>query len=352
MNKPDFSSHLIEMMKWHFSPHTGSPFWLDMRQSMEFNPLHDIRSYSDLALFPDVANLLRDVPVEALIPKGLHDEALAGVFESGGTTGKPKRIVVFKKWLNELVEWRLSGGHPGDDCSCGNTLALIPTGPHIVGAINARRAEARGGLCFTIDLDPRWVKKCIHRKDMSGMETYAMHIIDQAEDILASQSIKYLIATPPILERIAQRPALVAYLNRTLKEITWGGTHMDVDTLEFLQTEIFPDVAITGSYGSTMILGEAKARYSSDAVGSVIFDSFAPFVILDVLDQDTLLPVQFGERGRVIMHHISRYAFFPNTLERDTAIRHPRNDNFPGSSVSDVAPLPAVEGLEVIEGVY
>ncbi|WP_431224106.1 hypothetical protein ACQ86O_03205 [Serratia sp. L9] len=168
MNLPDFTSHLTGMMKWHFSPQTGAPFWLDMRQSLDFDPLHEVNTFADLARFPDVADRLRDVPIEALIPRGLHGSALAGVFESGGTTGKPKRIVVFEQWLDELVSWRLSGQRPGADEQPGNTLALVPTGPHIVGAINARRARAKGGLCFTVDLDPRWVKSAFSAMTWPG----------------------------------------------------------------------------------------------------------------------------------------------------------------------------------------
>ncbi|EJG7369568.1 phenazine antibiotic biosynthesis protein [Escherichia coli] len=352
MNLPDFTTHLTRMMKWHFSPETGAPFWLEMRQSLDFDPLHEVNTFADLARFPDVSDRLRDIPVEALIPRGLHHLTLAGVFESGGTTGKPKRIVVFEQWLDELVSWRLSGLRSGTNEQPGNTLALVPTGPHIVGAINARRARAKGGLCFSVDLDPRWVKKCIQRNDIAGMQAYAAHIVEQAEDILYTQSIQYLIATPPILERMAQRPALVAHMNQTLKEITWGGTQMDSDTLAFLQKEVFPMVPINASYGSTMVLGEAKARCPVDSNDSVIFDSFAPYILLEVVEPQTRHPVQFGERGRVIMHHLSRYAFFPNILERDTAVRRPRNDDFPGSSVSDVGPLPIIDGRTVIEGVY
>ncbi|MWO66384.1 phenazine antibiotic biosynthesis protein, partial [Escherichia coli] len=167
MNLPDFTTHLTGMMKWHFSPETGAPFWLEMRQSLDFDPLHEVNTFADLARFPDVSDRLRDIPVEALIPRGLHHLTLAGVFESGGTTGKPKRIVVFEQWLDELVSWRLSGLRSGTDEQPGNTLALVPTGPHIVGAINARRARAKGGLCFSVDLDPRWVKKCIQRNDIA-----------------------------------------------------------------------------------------------------------------------------------------------------------------------------------------
>jgi len=348
----NFDSHLNDILNWHFSEKTGSPYWLEIKKTLDFDPLHDIQSFSDLAKFPDVANHLREVPVESLIPRGLHKAQLAGVFESGGTTGRPKRIMVFQQWLDELVTWRLQDQVRLENGEPSNTLALIPTGPHIVGAINRHRATEKGGLCFTVDLDPRWVKKCIQRKDINGMQEYANHIIDQAEDILYTQSVQCLIATPPILERMAQRPSLVAHMNKTLNEIVWGGTQMDPDTQAFLQTEVFPGISISASYGSTMILGEAKARHATNGNASVIFDSFAPNIILEVVDPQTLSPVEFNERGRVIMYHLSRYAFFPNVLERDTALRVPRNDGFPGASVSEVSPVSTIGGQAVIEGVY
>ncbi|GKW15452.1 phenazine antibiotic biosynthesis protein [Pectobacterium carotovorum subsp. carotovorum] len=351
-NLPNFNAHLKHMMQWHFSTHTGTPFWLERRETLDFDPLTDINTFDDLARFPDVADLLRDVPVEQLIPRGLYDEKIAGVFESGGTTGKAKRLVVFQSWLDELVAWRLDQPHLNGQQSMGNTLALIPTGPHVVGAINRCRAAAKGGLFFTVDLDPRWVKKCIQKNDVGSKQAYAEHIIEQAEDILFTQSIQYLIATPPILECMARRPALISRMNQTLKEITWGGTQMDPDTQLFLQTEVFPSVPIRASYGSTMILGEAKSRNVPDIAMPAIFDSFAPYVLFDVQDAQTRTPVAFGSRGQVVMHHLSRYAFFPNILERDTAIRMPREDDFPGVAVSQVAPLSTVAGNVVIEGVY
>ncbi|RLM27278.1 phenazine antibiotic biosynthesis protein [Brenneria alni] len=348
----DFDSHLKEIMNWHFSTQTGTPFWLKMSETFDFEPLKDINTFADLARFPDVTDLLREVPVESLIPCGLRDEKIAGVFESGGTTGKAKRIVVFQAWLDELVAWRLGHRSSGDDRDTGNTLALVPTGPHIVGAITRCRALTKGGLFFTVDLDPRWVKKCIQKNDMDSMQAYAEHIIEQAEDVFFTQSIQYLIVTPPILERMTKRSALVARMNQTLKGITWGGTHMDPDTQSFLQSVVFPSVPISASYGSTMVLGEAKTRDVPDIMTEAIFDSFAPYILFDVVEPHTLKPVAFGERGQVVMHHLSRYAFFPNIHERDTAIRVPRDDDFPGAAVSQVSPLSTFAGHTVIEGVY
>ncbi len=348
----NFQQHLNEVMNWHFSPETGSPFWLEMRNQLSFDPIKDIRSFADLSLFPDVSLLLREIAVEDLQPKGLNKSDLAGIFESGGTTGKAKRVVVYEEWLTKLVDWRLEGINKFTGNHPKNTLAIIPGGPHLVGAINLRRAKARGGQCFTVDLDPRWVKKLIHAGDTKGAKAYLDHLIDQAEPIIATQSLAYLIATPPLLEAIARRRPLAEYLNQTLEMITWGGTQMDVDTLDYLKSSVFPNVAITASYGSTMILSDTKARMDQDNNGSPIFDSYAPYVLLEVVDPKTKTPVPYHERGQVVMNYLSKFALFPNILERDTATRLPPLGDYPGAAVCEVRPVMEISGQVVIEGVY
>lgn len=352
MSQFNFQQHIVDMMNWHFSPITGSPFWLEMRSQLDFDPVKDIRTFVDLSLFPDISNTLREVAVEDLQPKGLNDADLAGIFESGGTTGKAKRVVAYEEWLTQLVNWRLEGLAHFPENRPKNTLAIIPSGPHIVGAINLRRARALGGHCFTVDLDPRWVKKLIQRGDTDSVKSYVEHLIDQAEPIITTQSLAYLIATPPLLEAIARRRSLAERLNQTLEMITWGGTHMDADTLDYLKVSVFPNVTITASYGSTMILSEAKARIDQNYKGSPIFDSYAPYVLLEVVDLKSRIPVSYHERGRVVMNHLSKFALFPNILERDTAVRLPTLNDAPGVAVSDIKPVASVEGHVVIEGVY
>ena len=42
---------LRRMMRWHFSEETASPFWLEKRQDLCFNPLEDIHTLKDMELF-------------------------------------------------------------------------------------------------------------------------------------------------------------------------------------------------------------------------------------------------------------------------------------------------------------
>ena len=40
-----------------------------------------------------------------------------------------------------------------------------------------------------------------------------------------------------------------------------------------------------------------------------------------MIDPETGAEVPYGERGQVVMNHVSKGMFIPNNLERDTAIR-------------------------------
>jgi hypothetical protein len=75
-------------------------------------------------------------------------------------------------------------------------------------------------------------------------------------------------------------------------------------------------------------------------------------VVFWVIDPATDDEVAYGERGQVVMNHISKGMFIPNNLERDTAIRMPGPDGQVGDSVSEVAPVAVFDGEPVIEGVY
>ncbi|MBL4829499.1 MAG: hypothetical protein JKY55_06395 [Aliivibrio sp.] len=353
VNNQFFEQHLKDVIKFHFSQETGSPFWLEKKKSFCFDPLIDVRSISHLSLFPDVSKDLKQIDVETLIPKGLSTTPIAGIFESGGTTGKPKKVIAFDNWLDELVQWRIEGSPTFMNDVPLNTLAIVPSGPHIVGDINKRRAKALGGHFFTVDMDPRWVKKLIHEKQFDMAAKYSQHIIEQIEDIVSTQDIGYLIATPPLLEIIAKNKSLVDRLNNCLQMITWGGTQMNPDTLDYLRQRVFPKVAFNASYGNTMMLGEARTRINSEYQDNPIFDSFSPNIIFEVRCVETPERIaDYGTRGRVLMHHLTKFAFLPNILERDTAIRLPRTDGLVGDAVSIVEPLQEISGVEVIEGVY
>ncbi|MGL6234654.1 MAG: phenazine antibiotic biosynthesis protein [Segniliparus sp.] len=347
-SKEQADLHIQEMMRWHFGPDTGSRFWLDRKARLGFDPVEDVRSLDDLLKFPNFVDELRDVPVEHVIPRGLGDsEQIFAVYESGGTSGPPKRFVMFDGWFDQYMAWENS--HYAQDPQ-GHALTVGPSGPHMLGDYSKRIAQARGGVRFAVDLDPRWVKHLLGIGDAAGASAYIEHLVDQAEHVLSSQDIVLLVTTPPLLARLAERGSTRALIADKVRLVLWTGAHMDLDVLDYLSTEVFPQVRFRGSYGSTTMLSGTVQREASED-GEVVFDSYAPYVFYRVVDPDTSLPVEFGTEGFVVMNYVTKYGLVPNSLERDLATRVPSLSGV-GDSLRDIHPVAEMNGQKMIEGVY
>ncbi|MFF4410197.1 AMP-binding protein [Streptomyces sp. NPDC001404] len=350
----DPDAYVRELMQWHFRPETGCPFWLRRAADLGFDPLAEVGGVADLARFPNVIEEFRAAPVEDLIPRGFGPSPrIAGIYESSGTTGAPKRFVMFDEWLDIYLSWdnRLeevvaTAGRPL------NMLAVVPSGPHMFGEVTTRWARRCGGVKFTVDLDPRWVKILISQGRVEDAYAYAEHIVDQAAHILRTQDVGVLATTPALLERFARRDDLVDLINASVRAIVWSGAQMDADTRELLRSTVFPGIPLLGIYGSTTILGGTKERPGEEFEGNPVCDAFSPYIFFHVVDPETGEEVQYGQRGQVVMTHATKYALLPNNLERDMATRIEPPKGTVGSSVAGAGPVTAFGGVTVIEGVY
>jgi phenylacetate-coenzyme A ligase PaaK-like adenylate-forming protein len=340
-------------MQWHFSPETGSPYWLKRAGSLDFDPRQDVKSFADLTLFPNVANELRDVPVRDLIPQGYGPHPpVVGVYESGGTTGAPKRVVLLQDWLDQVLIWKAACLDAYNTPRDGDWLLTTPSGPHGIGDMIGRMVASRGGIKFSIDMDPRWVKKILAAGKIDEAAAYLEHLIEQTAFILRSQDISVLVTTPPMLVRLARHDELAELIRQKVKTILWGGTHLDADTRDLLRGEVFPDTPLYGVYGNTMILAAGMERPVLPDDGLCVFDSPAPWITFSVINPDTGQSVRYGERGQVVMNHISKSYLLPNNLERDLAIRVEAPEGSVGDSVANVDPGATFDNSETIEGVY
>jgi hypothetical protein len=353
----DADAYLRTAMAWHFGEHTGSPFWMRTAGSLGFDPLTDVTTYSDLRRFPNLVDELRCVPVEDLIPRGYGSPPpLPMIFESGGTTGAPKRTAQLPDWLEHVTRWQVEDFTGGGFVAGSGLLCLMPSGPHGVGYFDREVAHRLGAILHSVDLDPRWVKKIAARgpaglsaRDAAAeVAAYVDHVVEQARFVLQTQTVANLHATPPLLEAIARDDRLVDLVNQKIRYILLSGAHVDGDTLDLLHG-IFPGASISVVFGSTMILSQAATRITD---GSFVFDPRSPYVVFWVIDPDTGQQVPYGERGQVVMNHVSKGMFIPNNLERDTALRVQGPPGAVGDSVSEVAPVAVFGGEPVIEGVY
>ena len=56
--KAQLDAHVREIVRWHFSPDTGTPFWLEKAKTFTFNPLKDVNGWDDMKKFPHLRGRL------------------------------------------------------------------------------------------------------------------------------------------------------------------------------------------------------------------------------------------------------------------------------------------------------
>ncbi|HXA13019.1 MAG TPA: AMP-binding protein [Mycobacterium sp.] len=262
-----------------------------------------------------------------------------------------RKVIVLPDWEEQLTAWHAAEVMQQPGLRDGGLLMIGPTGPHVFGQMQRGLAAVLNSVLFTIDLDPRWVKKLIARGAANETAAYVEHIIEQAGHILRSQHVTLIVTTPPLLQAIARHDDLVEVINDKVLRIQVGGAHLDEDTRAVLR-DIFPNVVPHNAFGSNMTPGAVPTRQPLQEHDPVIFDARSPCITFLVIDPQTGRPVGYGERGQVVMNHISKTMFFPNNLERDTAIRVPGPAGQVGDSLRDVKPVETSAGETVIEGVY
>jgi phenylacetate-coenzyme A ligase PaaK-like adenylate-forming protein len=196
----DPQAYLKAVVQWHFGPDTRSTYWLNRAKDLDFNPLTDVTTFEDLALFPNIVDELRDAPVRDLVPAGYGPNPPT-VYDSGGTTGAPKRVIVLPDWQEQLTAWHAAEVMQQPGLRDGGVRMIGPTGPHVFGQMQRGLAAILNSVLFTIDLDPRWVKKLVACGAAEEAAAYVEHIIEQAGHILRSQHVTLIVTTPPTWTR-------------------------------------------------------------------------------------------------------------------------------------------------------
>ena len=347
-------AHTVETMAWHFHPSTGCPFWLDYAASLSFDPLKDVKCYEDLKKFPPFEDeWLRGGPVRRWVPKGLADKPMF-VFETGGTTGVPKSRVNHRDFRTDYEQF--SDTLPDEYFPRGaNWLMLGPSGPRRLRLSIEHLAQYRGGICFCVDLDPRWVIKLIQKGWMEHLEAYKQHCIDQAITILeAGHDIRCLFTTPKLLESLA---LALEKKGTTLRKagitgIFSGGTEFTPQWTRFAVEELLDGAYMTPTYGNTL-MGLAASRPVVPADGyTIAYYAPQPRAVIEVVDfDDTNAVVPYGGTGRVRLTTLTQETFIPGFLERDEGERELPYVHYPWDGISGVRPFRALAASTTV-GVY
>lgn len=348
--REQLDAHVRDMVAWHFSPDTGAPYWLDWARHAGRDPVREVRSFDDLLTvfepFDDEA--LRREPHAAWIPRAYQGRPYC-VFETGGTTGQPKQRLSWEDHLTDYTEFSNGLSEAGFPHG-GAWLMLGPTGPRRLRLAIEHLAQHRGGSCFFVDLDPRWVKRLLADGEHVQARRYMDHVIDQAMQVLRHRDIACLFTTPRLLEALGERASPVAM---GVRGVFCGGTSMTPQVIRFLVEEVLENKAeLVPTYGNTL-MGLARGRPVNADVGyELTYHAPQPRAVLRVVDRDDpAREVDYGQWGRVELTTLTREFFMPRLLERDEAIRREPWGPFGSDGVGDVRPL-GWETRKTVEGVY
>jgi hypothetical protein len=315
------------MIKWHFNPDTGCLFWLEFAAKLSWDPQKEIHAFDDLRKFPPFQDeWLRGGPVRRLVPQGLSGMPVY-IFETGGTTGVPKSRVAIEDFR---IDYELFGETlPVEYFPLGsNWLMLGPSGPRRLRLAVEHLCQHRGGICFCVDLDPRWVIKLIRAGRVEDLDRYKAHVIEQAVTLLNAQhEIRCMFTTPKLLEALAEE---LENRGTSIREmgitgVFAGGTEFTPQFTRFAMEELLGSgVYMTPTYGNTLMgLACSKPVTATDGY-KISYYAPQPRAVIEVVsfgDSDSL--VDYGKTGRVRLTTLTRETFIPGFLERDEGEREP-----------------------------
>ncbi len=352
--RDDLDAWVREMVAWHFDPSTGCPLWLEWAERAGWDPRTEVRRFDDLKKFGHFEDeQLRGGPVRRWVPKAYANRPIY-VFETGGTTGVPKSRISIDDFR---IDYELfSKTLPDDRFPPGsNWLMLGPSGPRRLRLAVEHLAQYRGGICFCLDLDPRWVIKLIKNGWMEHLRAYQAHVLDQAVTLLgAGHDIKCLFTTPKLLEALADRLETdgSSIKDSGITGIFSGGTEFTPQWNRFAHEELLDGVYMTPTYGNTL-MGLAPSAPSTPENGyTIAYYAPQPRGVIQVVDPDDPdRVVEYGDTGRVMITTLTKEFFLPRFLERDEGEREPPYEQYPWDGVSGVRPFGRLASSTTV-GVY
>ncbi len=346
--------HVREMVLWHFSSETGCAFWREWAEKAGWDPRDKVHTFDDLRHFGFFdESWLRGGPVRRWVPESYADRPIC-VFETGGTTGLPKSRVNIDDFRidYELFSETLPEEHfpPGADW-----LMLGPSGPRRLRLAVEHLAQFRGGICFCVDLDPRWVIKLIKLGWTEHLRDYQEHVIDQAMTLLsANHDIRCLFTTPKLLEALADRLEREGTTIRKagITGIFSGGTEFTPQWYRFAVEELLDGAFMTPTYGNTLMGLAASKPFDPVDNYKITYHAPQPRAVIQVVDfDDAGRVVGYGESGRVLLTTLTPEFFMPRFLERDEGEREPPCEAYPWDGVSGLRPYRAFAAATTV-GVY
>ncbi|WP_425720451.1 hypothetical protein [Micromonospora sp. DT233] len=338
----DLDAWTRHVVRRHFDPETGSPYWLKRAVELAFDP-RDITAYDQLAALGHTDP--RGVDPVDLLPQVASTPPAGRLWESTGTLRGPCRFVHTATMTLHREHWqarhlRSAGFAPGR-----TWLRVCPGGPHALGRGAGQLARHHRCTVHTVGVDQRWIRRLLRDGLVGAINAYVDHVVGQIVDVLQQRPVDYLEAAPAVLTTLLScRPDLVS----RLAGVDLTGTHLTPGT--------YRDVVAALDGG---VVGHRYVGAAGYAIGLPVHDGGElmpylpayPQVTMAVVDPaDPTRTVGYGELGRLRLTVLHEDLFLPNVLQRDQALRYRPPAGWPCDGVANVAPLQAM--LTLPTGLY
>ena len=326
-------------------------------KTYKFNPLKDVQGFDDLKLFGFFEDeWLRGGPVRRWVPKAIGRQADLRL-RDGRHHRHPQEPgrrqddfrIDYEMFSDTLPDKYFPKG--------ANWLMLGPSGPRRLRLAVEHLCQYRGGICFCVDLDPRWVVKLIKKGWMEHLKAYQEHVIDQAMTVLsASHDIKCMFTTPKLLDALATR------LEKEGSSIARGGHHRHL--LRRHRDDLAMDSLRHRGVPRSERLHRADLRQHADGPGRgrdadggaritrspTTPRSRAPSCRWSISTTTTRW-CDYGQTGRVMLTTLTKEFFVPRFMERDEGEREAPSAKYPWDGVSGVRPFREFAATTTV-GVY
>jgi hypothetical protein len=331
----DIDQWTKHIVRRHFDPVAGSPYWLNRAASLPFDPL-DITRYDELSAFgPLLLDDLRLLDPADLVPLAVARPLSGMIWESSGGTGGPSRVYYTQPMFEHRLAWRRwanerEGFEPGR-----NWLAAMPAGQHLIEYGAWDLTEPHCARVYGVDFDPRWLDRQLRASKLQDAMRYTEHVTDQISAVLSTQPVDYICTTSAMLRALARRePDLVARLNGA----RLVGSRVTAEMWRMLTKALnggLLGVSYGNAFGSTLTLSVLEDG------GLIVYVPSYPHNTMAVVDpSDWTRVVDNGKDGQIRHTVMHEDLFLPNILERDLATRYDTGDEWPCDGVANVRPLP------------
>lgn len=322
------NEYLRKILSIHFNKESGAAYWLEKEKEKNINTIDQVKDFESFKRYYAFKNRkemdvyedqLRRRPLEAFIPLSTRKESKwIWASETGGTTGIAKRGTWGSIYWDNILKFSdefldLHGVPRGE-----NWLFIGPTGPHTTGRLMISIAENRGGMIYSIDMDPRIVRLYLQEGNEKAVNRYVKHIYEQVEPIIKYQNIGVMFCTASLLELLPQYMDMSLFKN--VKAVTHAGLAMSKDTHRYLREEIFEGKPLVGIYGTSVSGISFQKPYEKEDDYRVIYVPCQPYIVLDVIDENGQ-PVEYNQEGDVRCFRFTEDSIIPGFIERDKATR-------------------------------